>query len=247
MCLSRQRTSFVVTKVGLLRQNICCNFFVVTKLCLLLQIFVVTRVLSRQNFCRNKHTLIQSFHKALWFMLVYHTKDVFCHDKRMFVVTNTCLSWQNVGYLWQLPPVILGYFVFTCIRTHLPHLCSNTAIPFHYTGIAPPYPCTKTPLLTPGRLFRLLAPVLVSPCQEPAPTKPSVGWAFKTPHCVPGLSPPFKPRLLSPSYMTENFLLLSTELPRTPLALHLSSAFTCSFRIWNLLSVNNTGICLTTA
>ena len=144
------------------------------------------------------------------------------------------MLWQNFWYLWRLLPMILGYFVCTCIRTHLPHLCSNTAIPFYYTRIAPPYSCTKTPPYT--------RTALPSPCTStclPLPrTSPdktiTVGCAFKTPHCVLGLSPPFKPRLLSPSCVIENFLLLSTELPRTPLALHLRSAFTCSFRIRNL-------------
>ena len=38
--------------------------------------------LSRQTFCRNKHTIVA-------------TKDMFCRDERVFVATKVCLSRQN--------------------------------------------------------------------------------------------------------------------------------------------------------
>ena len=55
--------------------------FVTTKLCL-----------SHQNICRARSFVA--------------TKDVFCHDKHMFVATNTCLL-QQKWHLWQFPPMIM--------------------------------------------------------------------------------------------------------------------------------------------
>ena len=93
--LSRQNTSFVVTKV-----------------CLSWQIFVATKVLSRQAyFCRDKHVFVT-------------TKNVFCCDKKhvlswqkaCFVVTNTYLS-QQKWYLWQL----LSMTDFHCLVAETGH------------------------------------------------------------------------------------------------------------------------------
>ena len=53
-------------------------------------------LLSRQNFCLVKHTLVA-------------TKDVLCRDKHVFVATKH-LSRQKL-YLWQLPPVLGGRVV----------------------------------------------------------------------------------------------------------------------------------------
>ena len=83
VCLLQQNTFFL-----LWHKYACHNkTFVMTKLCLLQQIFVMTKVLSRQawqRFCRDKHTFVV-------------TKDMFCHNKT--------LSWQK-WYLLQLPSVI---------------------------------------------------------------------------------------------------------------------------------------------
>ena len=82
---------------------------------------VATKLLSWQNtsFSQQKYADISVVIKVLqwqfFFLLSKHTfvktKDVFCHDKHMFVATNTCLSWQVLSwqkwYLWQLPPMIV--------------------------------------------------------------------------------------------------------------------------------------------
>ena len=47
------------------------------------------------KFCRDKYTFVV-------------TKDVFCHDKHVSVMTNTYLPWQK-WYMWQLPPTIFGW------------------------------------------------------------------------------------------------------------------------------------------
>ena len=84
-CLSRHK--FVMTSILLLRQKTCfvttntClsrqTYFCVTKVCLLQQIFVVTKIgLSWQRFCRDKHTFVT-------------TKDFFCHDKHVFFRDKT--------------------------------------------------------------------------------------------------------------------------------------------------------------
>ena len=70
------------------RQKVCCNkhTFVATKLCLLRQISVMTKVLSPQTcvcrdkkFCRNTKIVARTI-----FLL---RQDVFCHDKN-----DTCVS-----------------------------------------------------------------------------------------------------------------------------------------------------------
>ena len=72
-CLSRQNTSFVMTKVCLLRQNFCHDKIM----------FVATKYFCRDEhmFCRDKNTFVV-------------TKHVFCRDKSKLVVTKV-LSWQN--------------------------------------------------------------------------------------------------------------------------------------------------------
>ena len=116
-------TKRFATKVCLLWQNFCrdkhifvmCLLFVMTKLCLPQKSVVKARILlSQQKTC------------------FVATKDLFCHDKPVFVATNFChdknytcgsscqwylnsmhrfvatklLSWQK-WYLWQLPPIYL--------------------------------------------------------------------------------------------------------------------------------------------
>ena len=78
VCLSRHRFcldkhTFVATKdVFLLRQKYACqdNTFVAKEICLSRPTFIVTQVLSRQA------------------MLLSRTKDIFCRDKHVFVVTT---------------------------------------------------------------------------------------------------------------------------------------------------------------
>ena len=81
----------VMTKVCLLRQNIC-----MTKLCLSWQIFVTTNVLLWQKFCCDHHTFVTTnnlfCHNTC---LSWQANDLLCHDKSMFVMTNTCLSQQT--------------------------------------------------------------------------------------------------------------------------------------------------------
>ena len=83
-----QKMCFGATKTCLSRQKWACRdkSFVVTKLCLLLQIFVVTKLLSWQKdakayFCHDKRCVLS------------RPKHV-CHDKSKLVVTKV-LSWQN--------------------------------------------------------------------------------------------------------------------------------------------------------
>ena len=98
--LLRQNTSFVTTKVYLLRQT--CNTssswqkyachdktFVVTNTCLLWRIFDLTKI-----FCRDKHAFVAA--------KVFSRQAYLCHDKRCV----TCLSWQK-WYLWQLLPMVV--------------------------------------------------------------------------------------------------------------------------------------------
>ena len=100
--LSRQNTSFAVTKLYLLQQNFCCDkvmfvqtkyfccdkTFVMTNICHNKQVFVATTVLSWQayksfvatkifyvTFCHNMHTFVM-------------TKDLFCYGKHLFVVCH---------------------------------------------------------------------------------------------------------------------------------------------------------------
>ena len=221
---------FCRDKIMFAATNICCD-----------KSFVTTKLLSQQAYSYpvfSQGTLVYAGipHKRR----VLSRQTYVCCDQHMFVMTKCWIlvaapasdTWLLCLHLHQnsSPSPLQQYRYPLSLHRDCSTLSLHQDSP-PYARMALPSPCTSTCL----------------PLPRTSPTKPSVGWAFKTPHCVPGLSPPFKPGLLSPSYMTENFLLLSTELPRTPLALHLSSAFTCSFRIWNLLSVNNTGICLTTA
>ena len=109
MCLSWQNTSFVVTKVRLLRQNFCCNkiTFVTTKY------FCRNKTVVATNICRNKNVLWQAY---------------FCHDKRhekQVLVTTKLSSWQK-WYLWQLPPIIsLNYTKLTNSRHFMIDLFSS--------------------------------------------------------------------------------------------------------------------------
>ena len=67
MCLLRQNTFFVATKVCLSQQNFCCDGQVL--LLLRQKYFVATsKILSRQKFWRGKHTFVV-------------TKDLFWSDK----------------------------------------------------------------------------------------------------------------------------------------------------------------------
>ena len=80
-CVCHDKTYlFFMTMVCLSRQNFCCDrvIFVVTKL------FVTNMqtCLLWQMFCCNKHAFIM-------------TKDMFWHDKLLFVMTKVCLSWQK--------------------------------------------------------------------------------------------------------------------------------------------------------
>ena len=89
-CLSRQNTSFVVTKVCLLWQKFCFgkHIFVMTNS------FVMTKVLSRQAyFCLNKHMFVVTKHvfghdKSMLVIYKYLLRQKFCHSKNI-------LSWQT--------------------------------------------------------------------------------------------------------------------------------------------------------
>ena len=76
--LCRDKSMFAATE-RLSRQKLCLsrqNIFVATKL-LSCQIFVATNTcLSRQMFCRDKHTFVA-------------TKDVFCRNKSKFMFVAT--------------------------------------------------------------------------------------------------------------------------------------------------------------
>ena len=185
-------------------------------------------VVTNNIFCHNKHNFIAT---KLLLRQAY-----FCHNKRHVLSwqTHVCCDKQNFCRDWNdTCGSSRQWYLVTLSSSPSPLQQDCYPLPLHkdcstillhqdsspHTRTALPSPCTSTRL----------------PLPRTSPDKTvTVGWAFKTPHCVPGLSPPFKPRLLSPSYIIENSLLLSTELPGTPLALHLRSAFTCSFRIQNL-------------
>ena len=89
-----QVSFFLVTNMCLLRQNMS---FVTTKL-MYYAFFVMTNIfLSWQNFWCSKYLSQQTSFCC----------DKFCCDKLTFVVTNTCLTWQNMFFvvtklcLWQ--------------------------------------------------------------------------------------------------------------------------------------------------
>ena len=84
MFLSWQNMSFVMTKVCSLQQNLSWQIFVMINMCLW------------QKFCHHKHTFVM-------------TKDMFCHDKILFVATNICCDKKFVT------TKILSYFVATKI------------------------------------------------------------------------------------------------------------------------------------
>jgi len=79
---------FVATNILLSWQNICHDKhnFVVTKVCLSWQNFFCNKhkYLSWQNFCWDKNI----FDKCCGKHTFVATKDTFCHDKHMFVVTK---------------------------------------------------------------------------------------------------------------------------------------------------------------
>ena len=91
--LSQQKMWFVMTNVF-----VATKVLVVTKL--LQQLFVMTKV----TFCGDKHTFLwQIFFYDKYTFVV--TKDMFWHNKHVFVATKVCLSWQNChnNYLsWQM-------------------------------------------------------------------------------------------------------------------------------------------------
>ena len=83
--------------------------FVATKLCLSQQIFVATKVLSRQKYvCRDKRFVAPQ---------VLSRQAYFCHDKRRV------LSRQK-WYLWQLPPMI-GSHPIVALRVAVYWRCSS--------------------------------------------------------------------------------------------------------------------------
>ena len=83
---------FVVTKVCLSWQNLCCDKFCRDKH------NFVTKYLSWQKFCPSKHAFVAA-------------KDVFCHNS-----PNAYLL-QQKWYLWQLPPMIVQLFLFCTFIT----------------------------------------------------------------------------------------------------------------------------------
>ena len=115
--LSWQNTSFVATKVYLLRQNFChdkimfvtTKYFLTTNICHDKHMFVMMKVLLWQAyFCQDKRCVLS------WQTCVFHNKS-------KLVMTNLLLSWQNMcfvmtnmclclsqqkRYLWQLLPMI---------------------------------------------------------------------------------------------------------------------------------------------
>ena len=80
--LSRQNTSFVVTKVCLSRQK-SVFIFVTTKL-LLRQIFVATNTfLSQQKFCYDKHIFVAT-------KVCLSRQNYVCHDKTFVAIKIFC-------------------------------------------------------------------------------------------------------------------------------------------------------------
>ena len=119
MCLSRQNTSFVATKVCLQRQNFYRYkiMFVTTKYFCRDKTFVATNILSQQTFCRDKSMLAatkllslqnyvsrdkiflsrQNLCRNKYFVA---TEDLFCREKHVFVakiklITTTILLSQQ--------------------------------------------------------------------------------------------------------------------------------------------------------
>ena len=105
-CLLQQNTSFVVTKVCMLREtfvttNICHDkSFVATNIILLWQQTHICydKYMSWQKFCHDKDNFVtaKTFVAASILLL---------RQKTCFVATNACLSWQK-WYFWQLLPII---------------------------------------------------------------------------------------------------------------------------------------------
>ena len=84
--LSWQKTCFVRIKLLSWQMWVCCNkSFVATKICL-----------SRQKFCRDKHTFVAT-EDVFCGTNTCLSRQNFCRDKHIlvFVVTNVCLSRQN--------------------------------------------------------------------------------------------------------------------------------------------------------
>ena len=96
---------------------VCCDkTLVMTSILLSWQMCVLTNVcldktclLSLQKYATNmwqtEFCCSKSF--VMTSVLFVMTKDMFYHDKHMFVVTNVCLSWQKL-HLWQLPLMIVN-------------------------------------------------------------------------------------------------------------------------------------------
>ena len=79
-----------------------------TNICCIMQVFVMTKtkvLLWQAYFCHDKrHVLLWQTHVCRDKSKLVATKDFqfhvnFCHDKIMFVVTNTCLSQQNTSFV----------------------------------------------------------------------------------------------------------------------------------------------------
>ena len=75
----------------LLRQRYACcdKSFVMTKLCLLRHIFVMTKI-----FCHEKHNFIATKTFVV-------TSILLSRQKMCFVATNMCLLWQNLSFLFK--------------------------------------------------------------------------------------------------------------------------------------------------
>ena len=112
---------------------------VMTKLCFLRQIFVMTKVLMWQtHVCHIKHNFVATKVLSRQHISVT-TKEFFCHHKHMFVTTKL-LSRQKL-YLWQLPPTIAKtlFFFFTISTTACQSTPTNNMIPskkVHWISLA---------------------------------------------------------------------------------------------------------------
>ena len=120
--LSRQNTSFVVTKVCLSRQNFCLNkiMFVTTK-----------HLLGQTCVCHNKTfvmTTILLLQQKMCFVMTYTCllqQKYACCDKT-FVATKLCLSWQKFFVTkYYVVTSILLLRQKTCFVSRQTYVCHN--------------------------------------------------------------------------------------------------------------------------